>query len=435
MTFNRAAHAKMPVAPPPVPAPPRARTGAGRRPVPRAVVTQKPQEQAEPLSPASPALEAVPPSASPTPPPPPQQTTPAPPLEEPPPTSGTPVETKSFQAEKLERLALLEVELQTADSPQKRLETGTRMLKMLGPRDLAALAKETSAAVRRPARLALEFIGEEDVSWSNVQKSLLAGKKFVHEVLAMEGDTYVTWKKLARLEEFGPLKLEALAGQSVASRALALYFDICMSVAKERLGATGPTPRIMEEPPEWPSKSSFDELPVNVLEAVRWGRTPLLVCDGFAREVDSLFDARGFVKIDAKSVQHVVVDKAHGVNQVHQSLHRQLAEGLLGGRPILVAMRDSAVPFRDVLCEDTLFPKAVFNNRQLAIMSADPTRLLLPGDGSEQPTQDASLIVGRARPECYSLVSTDLNIRAARDRLPDVLPHFSDMAIIEVLPP
>merc|ERR1719203_1580058 len=104
-----------------------------------------------------------------------------------------------------------------------------------------------------------------------------------------------------------------------------------MAAARVRLSDAGPAPKIIDEPPAWPIKVEFEQVQKAVLEATRWGKTALLVCNGCAFEVDSFFLARDCVHIDAKWILNGTgLKKPKDVTEIQQELHRQVIAGVNG---------------------------------------------------------------------------------------------------------
>lgn len=438
MTFAKAA-SNLPVAEPPVPVPvpvvpvaPKTRPEAGRRPN---QFRRKDVAQPEAAEPAEEKSEVGPPTLS-------SASSSAAPPPDPPPAPAAPAVVQALVESSVEsaapriseaakRCAALEKELHAAVAVKERLAICIKLLRLLPKDELEALESSNDARERKPVRLALEYTGEEDVSWVNAQSMLRSGKAFIKTVLSMDGEAYITWKQLKRMDEFGPLDVAALAERSIVARILAIYLEICMSQARERLISESPAPRILEEPPDWPIRVPVAEVQLAVLEAARWGRTALLVCDGSAFEVDSFFKARGCVTIGGGWVEREVETmKVLRVDDILQALHSRMIAALHSGSPIHIAMGTTVTAFSDTYCEDRTFPKAVFNNKIFTMLQEQPTRYMLPGD----PPELADAFVSRARPECYSFVTTDFSMSVVRDRLSKVLPYFADMAICEVVP-
>merc|ERR1712048_14030 len=277
-------------------------------------------------------------------------------------------------------------------------------------------AESSDVTEQIPARIALEFVGDNDMSWERAQVSLRNWPAFLKEILSMNGDRFITRRALERMENVGALDLTALEGKQVAAQVLAIYLHACMSKAKERLGMNAAPAKspCQDAPKLWPMKVNFNEIAARAVEAARWGKTALFVCNGHADEVDTSFTYRGggCASIDALSIlNQVAVAKSKSVEQMRQELHQRIEGAMLQDRPIHISMARTALPFRDTYCGPGGLSQAVFKNS------------LLREEGGE------CMQMG-----CYSLVTTDFDMEAAREHLANALPFFDEMAIVEIDP-
>merc|ERR1719160_871241 len=138
-----------------------------------------------------------------------------------------------------------------------------------------------------------------------------------------------------------------------------------------------------------------------VTEAVNWGKTPLLVADGHANQVDTFFSyGAGCLGIDALQIlNQTVLRKTRSTEDIKLDLNRKLDAAVIHGRPIHIAMGRTALPFQQTFCQEDLFPEAVFNNTLLKQSFGD-----------------------KMNSGCFSLVTTDFSLEGAREHLPAALP-------------
>jgi len=260
----------------------------------------------------------------------------------------------------------------------------------------------------------LDYVGDDNTSWANAQTSLLKGAPFVKEILGMNGDRFITRRGLERMEKMGHLDLAALHAKSHAAFVMGAYLDACLSAARERLGINIST--VVAEkaaPPLWPMKVRFQDINGKAAEAARCGKTALFVCNGHAGEVDTYFAYRGggCTSIDATEIlNQVSVAKVKTVEAARKDMDRRVKDSMVYGRALSVSMGRTALDFQGTYCGKDEFTVSVFNNRLLKAENPD--------------MQDG----------CYTFVTTDFDLESTREYMSKALPHFDDMAIIEVDP-
>lgn len=306
-------------------------------------------------------------------------------------------------------------------------------VKTISKKDLYQLATSQSALEQLPVRMALAYIGYDDVSWANAQEVLRAGNTLLDEVLSMEGDKFLTRRSIAAISSLGRVEPAAVETYSVAAHALAVYLEACLLSAGNALGLRTPTTTAsaIERgilPPAWPIKVDFREIMKAVDEAALWGRTPLVVCSGHAQEADTFFNYRGFASIDAKWIlKQVFLDKEMTVEDMQKVLQQQLVESMKCCLPLHIAMSSSALDFKGQLCRDGFFPSSLFNTA----MFRRPLeyKKVLSDDARKGWAMD---ITERMAKEFFMLVTTDMDMESARAHLPVALPYFNNMAIIEI---
>jgi len=331
-----------------------------------------------------------------------------------------------------ERLKTVQAEVDAASSIEDRVSAAEKLIMLLTPDDLAQLADSDVSAERKAARMALEYAGAEDVSWKSAQESLLGGKTFVKEIIGMDRGAYLTKRSLPQLEEFGTLEPKSISQDSIAARAVALYLDACITSAKSRMGLplTAPVPKqkiCVDEPPDWPAKVHMDSLQKAVTEAAKWGKTAFIVCSGCESEVSAALGLLDCDLIDAAFTYESTSKKVRSVDEATFDLNRQLIAALQRGRPIHISLSDKLVPFQSMFCAAGLFPKAVFNTRRLRLQAQGGHIRGCLGTDAKSFLQERS-----KAPECYSVVTTDLTMCDASARLPQLLPHYDEMVMIEV---
>lgn len=310
------------------------------------------------------------------------------------------------------------------------------LLKEMPPEHLVALAESTDNEEQLPARMMLEFVGDKDHSWDNARRSLLDGPRFRQEILEMEGANFVTKRSLERLEGLGTLKPGQLMAKQPAAFALAVYMEAVMDVAREKLGLKDrmpvPPPEPDEEPPNWPITIDMAGIPQAVSDAVRWRRTPLLVCNGKAQQVDTFFTYQSCSLVDAKWILSMnQVKKELDVPQMREELRKRLATAIKFGQPIQICMSNSAVALREKYCAETEFPEALF--KLDAWLEKDVySKVLREADLADWP----GAFPGRMRDgnASYAFVTTDFDLASAREYLLEALPYFDSMAIIAIDP-
>merc|ERR1719253_322698 len=98
----------------------------------------------------------------------------------------------------------------------------------------------------------------------------------------MEGAKFVTRKSIDRFEALGKLLPIDLKDRNPTAFAIALYMEAVIWAAKEKLGMNeappAPPPGPDEKPPEWPIMVGIKEMQEALSEALRWKRTPLILC-------------------------------------------------------------------------------------------------------------------------------------------------------------
>lgn len=303
----------------------------------------------------------------------------------------------------------------------------------MSPADMESLSRSSIADEQLPARMLLELVGDKDLTWANAAKSLMDGTTFKNEVLEMEGATYVTRKSIERFEALGTLQPNDLQAKNPAAFAIAVYVEAIIWAAKEKLGMNDALalPTEDEKPPEWPIMVGIKDIPAALADARKWQRTALFLCCGKAATVDTFFSYQSCNLIDAKWILNKVdVKKELSVPQVRQQLRNNLVSALKFGQPIHISMANSAVAIKSKYCTASDFPEALFKN-ELWFQQAVYSKIIRESDLVDWPGAFPGKMKDR---ESYSFVTSDFNLESAQEFLPSVLPHFADMAIIQVDP-
>lgn len=271
--------------------------------------------------------------------------------------------------------------------------------------------------------------------------SLKTGDKFLKEILEMEAGEFITRGSLGRLSELGSLDLAALEleGKNEAARSLAIFLDACMRSASERLGMNedGPAaPAADEEPPAWPIKIDFKELPKHISEAVRWRKTPLIICNRHNQEVDTFLTYQAYAQVDAKWVLgETTIRKTKNMEEMREDLRRKVIVAMKNGIPLHVAMENTAVAFKKQICAEGLFPESVFNFGVFQDLSKpeeehEYKRILRESDLADW----VGAFPGRLKDGFFTVVTTAFDRESAEEHLKDALPFYSAMAMIEIDP-
>ena len=136
------------------------------------------------------------------------------------------------------------------------------LLAGISPEDLAALADTTDELEQLPARQALEYVGDRDLTWENAQKSLRNGGQFLKDMLEMQAGEFITKQSFQRFQELGSTDIFALWEKNRAAYLLAVFLQACLREARDRLGlpaAPPPPPPLPAEPPAWPLLIDFKD--------------------------------------------------------------------------------------------------------------------------------------------------------------------------------
>lgn len=310
------------------------------------------------------------------------------------------------------------------------------ILRSVAPAQWSGLSESVAPEEQMPARMMLEFVGDEDLTWGNAQKSLTEGAKFVSEIIEMEGANFITKKSLERLEGFGQLLPGPLQERSLAAFALAVYLEAVVDAAKDKLGmkvvSALPEPEPDEEPPAWPIVIDFKELVTALHDALKWKKTPLFICNEKASVVDTYFAHQSCSLIDAKWILNKVdLVKELDVPQVREQIRLRLVTALKFGQAIHIAMSNSAVTLGPKYCSESEFPEALFKQGEW-FKRENYEKVIREADLADWP----GAFPGRMKDggPSYAFVTSDLSLESARKYLPDVLPHFDSMAVIEIDP-
>lgn len=316
------------------------------------------------------------------------------------------------------------------------LAVAETLLKGVTADAMMSLAESNESDEQLPARMLLEFVGDKDLSWANAQASLRQGHQFIKEVLEMEGANFVTRRGLERLEALGPPSPGALLGDGRAPAAfvLAAYVEAVVDAAKDKLGLKVapaiPAPGPDEKPPAWPIVVDFKELNAALSEALKWKKTPIFICSGKASVVDTFFAYQGCTLIDAKWILNKVdIAKEMDVQEMREELRRRLVAALKYGKPIHISMANSAVSLRAKYCCDDALPEALFKQDSW-FKRESYSQLFHESDLADWP----GAFPGRMRDDSasYVFVTSDFTLETAQEYLAEALPHFQDMAFIEI---
>merc|ERR1712039_113364 len=193
-----------------------------------------------------------------------------------------------------------------------------------------------------------------------------------------------------------------------------------------------PDPEPDEEPPAWPIVIDFKQVNTAMHDALKWRKTPLFICNGKASVVDTFFSYQACTLVDAKWVLNKVdVVKEFDVSQMREQLRVRLIAALKFGKPIHVAMSSSAVSLGPKYCSKSEFPEALFKQDEW-LQRDNYGKVVRDSDLSDWP----GAFPGRMKDECasYAFITSDLSRESACEFLPEVLPHFDSMAMIEIDP-
>lgn len=323
----------------------------------------------------------------------------------------------------------------TYDGKPMQLKEAEALFQALSPADMQSLASSTSTAEQLPARMLLELVGDKDLTWANAAKSLRDAANFKKEVLDMDGASYVTKGSIDRFAALGTLQPNELREKHPVAFAVAIYLEAVIWAAKEKLGMNvaeaPPPPAEGEKPPEWPIMVGIQELPAALADARRWSKTPLFLCSGKVSVVDTFFQYQSATLVDAKWIlSKVDVKKELSVSDVREEVRKRLIAALKFGQPIHIAMSNSAVTLKAKYCSDAEFPEGLFNN-ELWFTKEVHSKIVRESDLTDWPGAFPGAMKGT---ESYSFVTSDFSLESAREFLPAVLPHFEDMAIIQIDP-
>eukprot|EP00930_Biecheleria_cincta_P072737 TRINITY_DN60094_c0_g1_i1.p1 TRINITY_DN60094_c0_g1~~TRINITY_DN60094_c0_g1_i1.p1 ORF type:complete len:390 (+),score=75.30 TRINITY_DN60094_c0_g1_i1:61-1230(+) len=312
-----------------------------------------------------------------------------------------------------------------------------KLVSSMRPAAMAELINSSDPVEQLPARMALEYVGDKDLSWSNAQVSLKNGDQFVKEILDMQAGEFITRGSLGRLSDLGSLDLAALEGKNEAARSLATFLDACIREASERLGmneAAPAAPAPDEEPPSWPIIIDFKDLPKHISDAARWRKTPLIVCNGHNKEVDTFLTYRAYAQIDAKWVLgETTIRKTKSMEEMREDLRRRVVGAMKNGIPLHVAMENTAVAFKQQICAEGLFPESVFNLGVFQDLSKPEEEHLYKKIVRESDLTDwVGAFPGRLKDGFFTVVTTAFDTEAADEHLKEALPFYSSMAVIEI---
>ena len=149
-----------------------------------------------------------------------------------------------------------------ADAETLSAKQAEELLAGLMPEAVIALAETADEAEQLPARMALEYVGDKDLSWANAQSSLRTGSQLLKEMLEMQSGEFITRQSYQRFQELGRPDLAVLRGKNRAAYVLALFLQACLREARDRLGLEPPPPpppELPDEPPQWPLVIGFKE--------------------------------------------------------------------------------------------------------------------------------------------------------------------------------
>lgn len=321
-------------------------------------------------------------------------------------------------------------------------------LKAMQPKDMQSLAKSDDAAEQLPARMMLEHVGDKDTSWKNAVQSLKDGANYKKELLDLANDTCASTRAaIERLDGMGRLEPEALRERNAAAFAMAVFMEAVITDTKKKLGLTLITggAETTEDPedtdggaaPEWPITIPFSKIQQALDTAIKHKRTPLFCCHGKASVVDTFFQySGGKVLIDAKYFLNKVVVKKGSIDDAREEIRKKLVNAIKNGVFIQVGMMNSAVAFKEQYCQPDCFPADFFKN-ELWIQEETYSKVVreedlkdwtgaFPGkmrDGSIPGTQPS-----------YVFITSDFSEEMAKEHLSKALPHFDDMALINIDP-
>jgi len=336
-------------------------------------------------------------------------------------------------------------EAETAPAPEAgpayegqplEVKAAESFLRAMAPADMQDLAGSASPEEQIPPRMMLEFVGDKDFSWKNAQASLKQGEQFKKEILEMEGAKFVTRKSLERFDDIGKITPKELKDKHPVAFAMAVYLEAVIDAAKEKLGLKVKVelalPEPAQEPPAWPIKIPFREMPQALSDAVKFRRTPLFICNGKAATVDTYFSYQACSLIDAKWILNKVsISKELDAAAMREELRKRLVAALKFGQPIHICMSNSAVRLRQDYCSETEFPESLFK-MDLWFQKEKYSKVIREEDLQDWP----GAWPGRMRDDSatYAFVTTDFGLESVHEFLPAVLPHLESMAFIEIDP-
>ena len=201
----------------------------------------------------------------------------------------------------------------------------------------------------------------------------------------------------------------------------------------DKVEATLP-PIKAEELPSYPRKIDFKQLADEVKRAAELGFTPLVVCNGHAKEADTFFTYGGYTQIDAKWIlAETAIKKTTSVEDMQEDLRRKVVGSIKHGIPVHVAMANSAVSFKEKFCTEKGLPQCFFNRKEfegnaLSDVKERPYHKML----KEEDFKDWPGVPGYMKSGWYVVITTDFSMENYKEFLTDALPHLDQMVVIEI---
>eukprot|EP00928_Gymnodinium_smaydae_P007567 TRINITY_DN12712_c0_g1_i2.p2 TRINITY_DN12712_c0_g1~~TRINITY_DN12712_c0_g1_i2.p2 ORF type:complete len:442 (+),score=113.56 TRINITY_DN12712_c0_g1_i2:428-1753(+) len=307
-------------------------------------------------------------------------------------------------------------------------------------RDILALAslEEPPLPFLSVVQAALQYLCDNDVSWTNCQSSLRQGRRFLKEL----GDwppAKVTRGNLTKIMGFqvssvAVLQEEAQEGM-YSALAMALFLESVQAACQRRFGIASPVAAAVPAALSAQDTSDFScEHPRRVLfrhllpaleEALERRRAPLFVCNGREDLIVTFFSYLCATPVDARRVTNeVLVKKSVTVDEMREQIRQKVISALKFGKPLHVRLHKTAMDWH-VYCRDgSSLPPDLFDLESWK-----------DGEGWLRACSPEELEGGWFNMEShYVFVTSDFDLAGVREYLPSKLPFFERLAIIDIDP-
>jgi len=183
------------------------------------------------------------------------------------------------------------------------------------------------------------------------------------------------------------------------------------------------TPNAVLQEPEWPIKIQLQQMGIAIDTAFKFGKVPMIVCNGMDYP-EQYLQYTGEALIDAKKIlNEVFCLKRKTVNDMRFELNEKLLKAMDThghGLMLQIRMGNSACNFKQTFCQPGLFPAEVFGGpakwHEAEVKKHFPSPMIV------------------MQPEFRFIITTAFSLSEAMEHLPDALPYFKEMAIIEIEP-